>query len=159
MRVACGWVEPRTMAAMDLPAPQLLAAEELLDGAFLRLDSGDPDGALACALQALQVSGSADLAAAGSRAAQRASAAQVFDEIMRRGGIVADRGRGAVLRTALLDGSSVVCVRCAAVVSHQRMEAHMTKWCSMIAEDPCRGPEQPAQNMTGVVSDFMMDID
>eukprot|EP00933_Yihiella_yeosuensis_P040720 TRINITY_DN35091_c0_g1_i2.p1 TRINITY_DN35091_c0_g1~~TRINITY_DN35091_c0_g1_i2.p1 ORF type:complete len:141 (+),score=40.78 TRINITY_DN35091_c0_g1_i2:91-513(+) len=114
----------------------VMAAEELLGGAFLRLDTGDPDGALMCALQALRLSAGPDAAAAAAhQAARQASAAQVCEEILSRGGILSDRGRGGVLKKALEDGSCVICTCCGALVAESRAEAHRTLWCAGLGED------------------------
>mmetsp|Transcript_86515 Transcript_86515/g.253248 ORF Transcript_86515/g.253248 Transcript_86515/m.253248 type:complete len:140 (-) Transcript_86515:80-499(-) len=114
-----------------------LVVEELLGGSFLRLDAGDPDAALACALRALQLSAGSSVALAAQQAAAHSCATQVCEEILRRGGILAERGRGAVLRQALEDGTSVVCTHCGALVAQPRMEAHRARWCAMLGDNSC----------------------
>eukprot|EP00927_Polykrikos_kofoidii_P061810 TRINITY_DN56638_c0_g1_i1.p1 TRINITY_DN56638_c0_g1~~TRINITY_DN56638_c0_g1_i1.p1 ORF type:complete len:145 (+),score=20.62 TRINITY_DN56638_c0_g1_i1:108-542(+) len=121
---------------------QLLIAEELLGGAFVRLDAGDPDGALACALEALKIGSGRDAVAEARLAVQRTCARQVCEEILRRGGILADNGHAMMLQRALEDGTSVVCMRCGAIVSQERMEPHRTSWCPVLPE------EQPSPSMS-----------
>mmetsp|Transcript_4323 Transcript_4323/g.9291 ORF Transcript_4323/g.9291 Transcript_4323/m.9291 type:complete len:169 (-) Transcript_4323:217-723(-) len=115
---------------------QAMAVQELLGGAFLRLDDGDPEGALSCALQALCLSaGPTAMAAAAWRASQRESALQVCREILQRGGILVDRGHGQILKKTLEDGSSVVCTKCGALVASSRAEAHRSFWCPSLQND------------------------
>uniref|UniRef100_A0A7S0A3Q4 C2HC zinc finger plants domain-containing protein n=1 Tax=Pyrodinium bahamense TaxID=73915 RepID=A0A7S0A3Q4_9DINO len=140
-----------------LAAPSLVV-EELLGGSFLRLDAGDPDGALACALQAMQLSAGPSAAIAARQAAEHSCAVQICEEILRRGGILADRGHAAVLRKALEDGTSVVCTRCAALVAKQRMEAHRTHWCTMLGDDTCEVDAAP-QDLEGAAPVEWMEVD
>ncbi|CAJ1388188.1 unnamed protein product [Effrenium voratum] len=109
----------------------IMAVEELLGGAFLRMDQGDPEGALSCALQALRISAGPDAAVWGARQ----SALEVCRAILQRGGILVDRGHEAVLKQALQDGSSVVCTRCGALVAWSRAEAHRSIWCSSLGNE------------------------
>eukprot|EP00408_Alexandrium_pacificum_P009677 CAMPEP_0171217830 /NCGR_PEP_ID=MMETSP0790-20130122/32891_1 /TAXON_ID=2925 /ORGANISM="Alexandrium catenella, Strain OF101" /LENGTH=190 /DNA_ID=CAMNT_0011683639 /DNA_START=16 /DNA_END=586 /DNA_ORIENTATION=+ len=139
-----------------------LVVEELLGGSFLRLDSGDPDGALACALRALQLSAGPSAAVAAQQAASHTCAVQVCEEILRRGGILADMGHGALLRRELEDGTSVVCTRCGALVARQRMEAHRVRWCAMLGDDwrdaeteACGGPSKGV----GMAAADVMEVD
>lgn len=108
----------------------IMAVQELLGGAFLRMDQGDPDGALSCALQALRLSGEAPWRATQERALE------VCHRILQQGGILVERGRAAELKEALKDGSSVVCTRCGAMVAWARAEAHRTEWCPSLDEGP-----------------------
>eukprot|EP00929_Paragymnodinium_shiwhaense_P008469 TRINITY_DN112428_c0_g1_i1.p1 TRINITY_DN112428_c0_g1~~TRINITY_DN112428_c0_g1_i1.p1 ORF type:complete len:165 (-),score=29.13 TRINITY_DN112428_c0_g1_i1:225-719(-) len=133
-----------------------VVAEDLLGGAFVRLDTGDPDGALACAMQALQVSGGPDLAALAQRMAHQTSAQQVCEDILRKGGILVDSGRSAELRAALEGGSSVVCRRCGALVARERMEAHLDHWCPALPESPCT--LQGKMDVSGLSMDASGDV-
>merc|ERR1711957_1164431 len=101
--------------------------------------------------------GASDVVMSARRASQSSSAAHVFEEIMRRGGILADRGRAGVLRMALQDGSSVVCMQCGAVVAQQRMMAHQSCWCPM-AQDGCRGHGNQSSKENHPADSMDMDI-
>merc|ERR1719355_216607 len=77
---------PAPMSAQMLKMAQV-QVQELLGGAFLRLDTGDPDGALACALQALELGAGGTVAAVARDAARRDQArqgVQLCEEILRR---------------------------------------------------------------------------
>jgi hypothetical protein len=51
--------------------------------------------------------------------------------------ILKDRDDGSVeiLRDAFEDGSSVICIKCSALVKANRWEAHRDMWCPMLADE------------------------
>ncbi|CAK9117550.1 unnamed protein product [Durusdinium trenchii] len=143
--------------------------KELLGGAFLRMDQGDPEGALP-ELQVQSVNGAnasrytqlmkcelglcAGPEAAAWSAARRDTALQVCRTILERGGILVERGHEAVLKQTLQDGSSVICTRCGALVAWSRAEAHRAIWCSSLGDQVAETDAAP-----GDASNDDMDID
>eukprot|EP00434_Breviolum_minutum_P005673 symbB.v1.2.004997.t1/scaffold288.1/size478366/27 len=123
-------MEPMPCSMLADESFNIMAVQELLGGAFLRMDQGDPEGALSCALQALRLSPEA----AALSASRRESAQQICRAILERGGILAERGHEAVLKQTLEDGSSVICTRCGALVAWPRAEAHRQMWCPSLED-------------------------
>ena len=48
--------------------------------------------------------------------------------------ILKDEGDSEILKTAMENGSSVVCVSCGDLIAKERWEAHRDHWCSKIEE-------------------------
>eukprot|EP00035_Acanthoeca_spectabilis_P027798 m.467883 g.467883 ORF g.467883 m.467883 type:complete len:273 (-) comp26966_c0_seq1:283-1101(-) len=141
------------------PSEEDLAA--LMDAARARLDLGDADGALGFALAAVKISNGGDMQAIGraldaaktKAAADRARVMQerpelsekdasmvaaadaVRDDMLTRESLLGDGGRSGVLREAIENGSSVVCIRCGQLIARARTEAHRTMWCPLIEDE------------------------
>mmetsp|Transcript_26271 Transcript_26271/g.57472 ORF Transcript_26271/g.57472 Transcript_26271/m.57472 type:complete len:146 (-) Transcript_26271:158-595(-) len=130
----------------------IMAVQELLGGAFLRMDQGDPEGALSCALQALRLSAGPEAAAWSST--RREAARQICRAILERGGILAERGHEAVLKQTLEDGSSVICTSCGALVACSRAEAHRQMWCPNLED----GHQEGANDAHGQPANDDMEI-
>ena len=50
------------------------------------------------------------------------------------GSLLSEAGRAPVLRDAAGDGSSVICMRCDAIVPRVRANAHASLWCTALPE-------------------------
>ena len=138
-----------------------MAVEQLVDLARLAIDNNDSEKALAYALNAARLSSGGDedalmkcLDTAKSRASiQRqyimnnynyteeqaskyAAARAICDDMISRGSIMQDHykeGQGdKILKDAMEDGSSLVCVRCGALIARSRLEQHKKYWCDKI---------------------------
>ena len=128
--------------------------EALLRLSKEKVEAGDGQGAIQAALQAATLSSGGDeqavfrcLDAAKTKAesgrtaayrrgaqneeeaAQMAAAATICEDMLRRTSILKDEGDEEILRDAMEDGSSVVCVRCGGLVARTRWDAHRDMWC------------------------------
>lgn len=151
-------VDGATEAAEAAAGPTQAELAELMHAARARLDAGDADGALGFALAAVKFSNGGNLEAigqtltaakvkaAGDRArvmqqypgiseedaSMMAAADAVRDDMLAKTSVLGDAGHSGLLRGAMEDGSSVVCIRCGQLIAIGRTEAHRTLWCPQI---------------------------
>ena len=55
--------------------------------------------------------------------------------MLERESILKDEGAEDILKVAMENGSSVVCVRCGELIARHRWEAHRDKWCPMLPDE------------------------
>jgi hypothetical protein len=58
----------------------------------------------------------------------------VVEELLQTESVVGEAGDGHILRDAFMDGSSIVCRRCQALVKRERWEPHRDRWCPALPQ-------------------------
>jgi hypothetical protein len=58
----------------------------------------------------------------------------VVEELLQSESLIGEAGDGHILRDAFMDGSSIVCRRCQALVKRERWEPHRDRWCPALPQ-------------------------
>ena len=132
--------------------------KNLLKQTRIGINAGNRDAALACLVNAIALTKGPDMVletlSAGKKKAQEArdleaaEAKALIDlvnvnsrNLVRNDSILKERDDGsvAILRDAFQDGSSVICMKCNALVQRTRWDVHSTTWCSSLSLDSDEG--------------------
>ena len=61
-------------------------------------------------------------------------ALSVVEQLLQTESVIGEAGDGHILRDAFMDGSSIVCRRCQALVKRERWEPHRDRWCPALPQ-------------------------
>ena len=95
------------------------------------------------------------------QAGKYAAARAVCDDMISRGSILQDNytGGGKILKDAMEDGSSLVCVRCGALIARTRLEQHRLYWCDRLNDDDSKVNRGSDENDSDFLQEPNSDFD
>ena len=64
------------------------------------------------------------------------AAMRMCDQLIQQDSLLLEQGKSEILRDAFVDGSSVVCNYCQALIKISRWEAHVSLWCPVAGAGP-----------------------
>ena len=95
------------------------------------------------------------------QAGKYAAARAVCDDMISRGSILQDNftGGGKILQDAMEDGSSLVCVRCGALIARTRLEQHRLYWCDRLNDEDSKANRGSDDNNSDFLQEPNSDFD